>query len=72
VQGSETQWYKTCSRTRRSGLMRGTRRRNSGQNPSPMPKTMNSVIERFREKYGAADVKKYYSNFDAAVLVELD
>jgi hypothetical protein len=26
------------------------------------------VIEKFREKYGAKDVKKYYSNFDVAVV----
>jgi hypothetical protein len=30
------------------------------------------VIEKFREKYGAADVKKYYSKFDVAVLVDVD
>jgi hypothetical protein len=29
------------------------------------------VIEEFREKYGAKDVKKYYSTFDVAVVVEL-
>ena len=32
---------------------------------------VRSVIEKFREKYGAKDVKKYYSKFDVAVLVEL-
>jgi hypothetical protein len=32
---------------------------------------VKSVIEKFREKYGAKDVKKYYSNFDVAVSVEL-
>jgi hypothetical protein len=26
---------------------------------------------RFREKYGAKDVKKYYSKFDVAVVVQL-
>jgi hypothetical protein len=26
------------------------------------------VVEKFREKYGAIDVKKYYSKFDVAVL----
>ena len=35
-------------------------------------KTVNSVIEKFREKYGAADVKKYYSKFDVAVVVDVD
>jgi len=34
-------------------------------------KTVKSVIERFREKYGAKDVKKYYSKFDVAVVVQL-
>ena len=34
-------------------------------------KVVKSVIEKFREKYGAADVKKYYSKFDVAVVVQL-
>jgi hypothetical protein len=32
---------------------------------------VRSVIDKFREKYGAKDVKKYYSKFDVAVLIEL-
>lgn len=32
---------------------------------------MKSLIEKFREKYGAKDVKKYYSKFDVAVVVQL-
>ena len=31
-------------------------------------KAVKSVVEKFREKYGAKDVKKYYSKFDVAVL----
>jgi hypothetical protein len=34
-------------------------------------KAVNSVIEKFREKYGPRDVKKYYSKFDVAVRVDL-
>ena len=34
-------------------------------------KAVKSVIEQFREKYGVKDVKRYYSKFDVAVLVEL-
>ena len=34
-------------------------------------KAVKSVIEEFREKYGVKDVKRYYSKFDVAVLVEL-
>jgi hypothetical protein len=29
---------------------------------------VKSVIEKFREKYSAGDVKKYYSKFDVAVV----
>jgi len=35
-------------------------------------RAVKSVVEKFREKYGAKDVKKYYSKFDVAVLVPLD
>jgi hypothetical protein len=34
-------------------------------------KAVKSVVEKFREKYGAKDVKKYYSKFDVAVVLEL-
>jgi hypothetical protein len=33
-------------------------------------KAVKSVVEKFRQKYGAGDVKKYYSNFDVAILIE--
>jgi hypothetical protein len=29
------------------------------------------VVEKFREKYGASDVKKYYSKFDVAVVAHM-
>jgi hypothetical protein len=29
------------------------------------------AVEKFREKYGAKDVKKYYSKFDVAAVAEL-
>jgi hypothetical protein len=31
-------------------------------------KEVSSVVGKFRDKYGAKDVKKYYSKFDVAVL----
>ena len=30
-----------------------------------------SVVEKFRDKYGASDVRKYYSNFDVAVIAQI-
>ena len=32
---------------------------------------VSSVVEKFRAKYGAGDVKKYYSKFDVAVVAEM-
>jgi hypothetical protein len=29
------------------------------------------VVEKFRAKYGASDVKKYYSKLDVAVLAQM-
>jgi hypothetical protein len=39
--------------------------------PTMEANAVKSVIEKFREKYGAGDVKKYYSKFDVAVVVEI-
>jgi hypothetical protein len=33
---------------------------------------VKSVVEKFREEYGAADLKKYHSKFDVAVVVDVD
>jgi hypothetical protein len=35
-------------------------------------KAVKSVVEKFREKYGAKDVKRYYSRSNAAVLVRVE
>jgi hypothetical protein len=32
---------------------------------------VSSVVEKFRQRYGAADVKKYYSKLDVAVFAQL-
>ena len=34
-------------------------------------KAVKSVVEKFRDKYGGGDVKKYYSKFDVAVVAGL-
>ena len=46
--------------------------RKSGQTtPITDAKAVKSVVEKFREKYGAKDAKKYYSKFDVAIVIEL-
>ena len=40
--------------------------------PITDPAKVQEVVEKFRAKYGAEDVKKYYSKFDVAVAVPLE
>lgn len=71
VQGSDTQWYKNVLR---NPLIRIDARGAEAQFqavPITEAKAVKSVVEKFREKYGATDVKKYYSKFDVAVVVGL-
>jgi len=70
VQGSETQWYKKALKNTK---IRIDARAESEFQAVPVTdaEAVKSVVEKFREKYGAKDVKKYYSKFDAAVSVEL-
>jgi len=71
VQGSDTQWFKNVRKNPQVRIsargeaaeFRATAVRNA--------RTVSSVIEKFRAKYGAGDVKKYYSKFDVAVIVKL-
>src|ERR1700682_3890377 len=72
VQGSGTQWYRNVLQ---NPSIRIEARRGVGAEFRAEPITdanaVKSVVEKFREKYGAKDVKKYYSKFDVAVVVEL-
>ena len=71
VNGSDTQWYKNVLHNPSIGIdARGSEAKFQAI-PITEPQAVKSVIERFREKYGAGDVKKYYSKFDAAVVVEI-
>ncbi len=71
VQGSDTQWYKNVLKN--PSIRIDARGAEAGFQAVPVSdaKAVNSVIEKFQKKYGAEDVKKYYSKFDVAVSVEL-
>jgi hypothetical protein len=72
VQGSETQWYKNVLRNSQIRIdARGTEAE-FGAKPVTGAKAVKSVVQKFREKYEARDLKKYYSKFDVAVRVELN
>ena len=70
VQGSETQWYKNVLK---KPSMKIEARGAEGEFRVAVireVKRVAEVVEKFREKYGAGDVKKYYSGFDVAVAIE--
>jgi deazaflavin-dependent oxidoreductase (nitroreductase family) len=67
VQGSDTQWYKNV--LKKPSLRIDARGAEAEFKVVPITeaKQVSSVVEKFRAKYGAGDVKKYYSKFDVAV-----
>jgi len=71
VYGSDTQWFKNLEKSRFLGISTGGLQANFKPVLMHDPKTVKAVVEKFRAKYGAADVKKYYRKFDVAVRVGL-
>src|SRR5579864_9596580 len=70
VQGSNTQWYKNVLKTPSIQIEAGGTKAEFKAVPITDGKQVESVVEKFRKKYGAGDVKKYYSKFDVAVLAQ--
>jgi len=71
VRGSDTQWYKNVLK---SPIIRIDARGAEAEVkvvPVIDATQVSSVVEKFRDKYGAGDVKKYYSKFDVAVVAQI-
>ncbi len=71
VSGSDTQWYKNVLKNPSIQIEAGGAKAERKVAPVKDPKQVSSIVEKFRAKYGASDVKKYYSKFDVAVLADL-
>jgi deazaflavin-dependent oxidoreductase (nitroreductase family) len=71
VKGSDTQWYKNILIKPSIQVKAGAAEAELKVTPVIDAKPVASVIEKFREKYGAGDVKKYYSKLDVAVVAPL-
>ena len=71
VKGSDTQWYKNVLK---KPVIRIDARGEEGE-VKAVPLTdatqVAAVVEKFRAKYGAGDVKKYYAKFDVAVVGQI-
>ena len=71
VEGSDTQWYKNVLKNPAISIdARGAEAELKAVAVTDK-KQVSSIVEKFREKYGAGDVKKYYSKFDVAVVVQI-
>ncbi len=70
VQGSDTQWYKNVLKNPAMHINARSANGEFKAVPITEPKQVQSVVEKFRAKYGAGDVKKYYSKLDVAVTAQ--
>ena len=72
VQGSDTQWYNNVLKNPRIRIKTGGMEAEVKVVSITDAALVVAVVERFRKKYGAGDVKKYYSNFDVAVEADIE
>lgn len=68
VKGSDTQWYKNVLNSPTIRIDADGSQTQMKVDAVTDPTQVQSVVEKFRAKYGPGDVKKYYSKFDVAVV----
>jgi len=71
VRGSDTQWYKNI--VHNPAIRIAARGAESALKATTVSSRaeVSSVVEKFRLKYGAGDIKRYYSKFDAAAIARV-
>ena len=67
VKGSDSDWYKNILKTPTMRLNVGGKEWTAEVTPVTDKVKVRDIVEKFRNKYGADQVKKYYSKFDVAV-----
>lgn len=67
VTGSHSQWYKNVEKSKGMKISSGKLSLELAAKLVTDARRVDSVADKFRKKYGAGDVKKYYSRFDAAI-----
>ena len=71
VQGSDSEWYKNALKTRTIELAAKGASLKAKVTPITDAARVRRIADKFRAKYGAGEVKKYYSKFDVAVKIPL-
>jgi len=67
VNGSDSDWYKKILKTPTMRINAGGKEWSAEVTPVTDKVKLRDIVEKFRHKYGADQVKKYYSKFDVAV-----
>jgi hypothetical protein len=68
LKGSDTQWYKNVLKKPSLLVEAGSTKTQLHVELITNSAQVSSLVEKFRNKYGAAEVKKYYSKFDVALV----
>jgi deazaflavin-dependent oxidoreductase (nitroreductase family) len=71
VKGSDTQWYNNVLKNPSIRIDAGGIQSELTVAAITDVSQVKAVVDRFRGKYGANDVKKYYSKFDVAVIAQV-
>jgi deazaflavin-dependent oxidoreductase (nitroreductase family) len=71
VRGSDTQWYRNVIKNQQIRIDARDTGAHIEVKPITDSKAVRLVVQKFREKYGKADVKKYYSKFDVALVADM-
>ena len=70
VEGSNSQWYKNVVANASIGVSARDAKAEFKADTTADAAQVKSVIKMFREKYGPGEIKKYYSNYDVAVIAQ--
>jgi hypothetical protein len=71
VKGSASNWYKNILRNPTMTISARGMEITINVKPITDPPTVREVVEKFRAKYGTANIQRYYSKFDVAVEARL-
>ena len=71
VKGSDSAWFKSVLKTPTIRIAANGQAMGAVARPITDSRRVHEVVEKFRAKYGADQVKKYYSKLDVAVEVSL-
>ncbi len=71
VRGSDTDWYRNVLKTATIWLGADVTEFRAPANPITEPAQVRDVVDKFRAKYGAEEIERYYNRLDVALEIPL-